>query len=125
MTKISSKDIQIVEEYEPFFDEYGSMPGERTVISVSFQGKIYDVAYVHSAVDGYDEEEDNACFRLDGGDLIYTLVEAIGEMTPQEAIEARNCGRTATFVEEAEALINGACASVIEADGGLVIGYSA
>ena len=106
--KLSAIDIQIVDEFEPFFDGFGDMPGMRTVISVSFRGAIYDVAYVHSA-DGYDEEYDNACYELDGGYLTGALIEAEEGLSPQDAEEIINC----------------ACASVIEADGGVVLGYSA
>jgi hypothetical protein len=110
--KPSADEIQIIDEYEPFLDLYGDMPGMRTVVGVRFRGKIYNVAYVHSAIDGYDEETDNACFALDGAGLTGALVEAMGEEWP--------LGR-----EEAEALINSACARVVETDGGVVLGYSA
>lgn len=104
--KPSTTDIQIVDVYETIFDLYSY----RTVIDVRFRGAIYKVAYVQSLADGYNEEEDDACFKLDGGRLTDALIEALGGFA----------GR-----EEAEELINGACASVIEDDGGVVQGYSA
>ena len=104
--KLSAKDIQIVDVYEKSFDLYSY----RTVIDVRFRGMIYEVAYVHSLADGYNEEDEDACFELEESCLIDALIEAMGGMASRD---------------EAEELINSACAPVIEADGGIVLGYSA